>query len=142
MVAVVSGFYAPVLPFIGITVFLVILDFVSAIRLGMRMRRRGMSADPRLSSRKLSRLLGTVIRIFIAFTVASLLERLSLGQYIGSLNPVHALAGLICFRQIMSILENESCATDSQWAATARKYLADKTGRHLADRSAGGEKKP
>lgn len=129
--ALAAGFFSPLLPYIGITVLLVVLDMISAIRLSRRLKRRGLPADPRLSSHKLSHLIGTVFRIFVGFTVAGLLERYGLGQYFGYINPVSALAGLISFRQILSILENESCATDSTWAATARKYLADKTDRHL-----------
>ena len=131
-VAVAAGFFGPILPYIGITVLLVVIDMISAMRLSVRLKRRGLPADPRLSSHKLSRLIGTIFKIFVAFTVAGVLEHLKLGQYFGYLNPVSALAGLISFRQILSILENESCATDSTWAATARKYLADKTDRHIS----------
>lgn len=134
-VGVIAGFAAPILPYIGLATTLVIIDAISAYRLGRRLRRRGLPVDPRLSSLKLSRVTATVTRIFAGFMLAGVLEKLGLGQYFGYMNPVSAFAGFVCFRQVVSILENESCATDSTWAATARKYLADKTGRHVGDTS-------
>lgn len=130
-VGVLTGFYGPLLPYISITVLLVLVDFVTAFNLGRRLHRRGLPADPRLSSHKFARLLGTILRIFVAFTVAALMQQYILGSYIQYFDAVRTLAGAICFHQLMSILENESCATDATWAKKARKYLADKAPRHL-----------
>ncbi len=130
-VALLTGFYGPLLPYISICMLLVAIDFVTALNLSRRLRRRGLPADPRLSSRKFGRLVATMVRIFVAFTVAALMQQHILGAYIESFDAVRTLAGAICFHQLMSILENESCATDSTWAKRARKYLSDKTPRHL-----------
>ncbi|MBD5163093.1 MAG: hypothetical protein HDT09_00135 [Bacteroidales bacterium] len=131
MCALLVGFYGPLLPYIGICVLLVLIDFVTAFNLGRRLRRRGLPADGRLSSHKFRGVLATLVRIFVAFTVAALMQEYILGAYIEHFDAVRTLAGAICFHQLMSILENESCATDSTWARRARKYLADKAPRHL-----------
>lgn len=37
----------------------------------------------------------------------------------------------ISFQQALSVLEKESAAGGAVWAASLRKYLIDKAGRHL-----------
>lgn len=46
-------------------------------------------------------------------------------------NPVQSLTGAVFFWQLMSILENESTCSDARWARIARRYLADKSKRHI-----------
>ena len=105
---------------------------VSAWQLGRRMRRKGVaSAAGRLSSRRFGRVVGTLAKCYGALAVAALMQKYVVEGMVEGFDAVRGLTGLICFWQLMSILENESTCSDARWAKVARRYLADKAKRHF-----------
>lgn len=111
---------------------MVLVDMVSAWQLGRRMRRKGVaSAAGRLSSRRFGRVVGTLAKCYGALAVAALMQKYVVEGMVEGFDAVRGLTGLICFWQLMSILENESTCSDARWAKVARRYLADKAKRHF-----------
>ena len=122
-----AAFLAPLAPYALLCTVMVLVDMVSAWQLGRRMRRKGVaSAAGRLSSRRFGRVVGTLAKCYGALAVAALMQKYVVEGMVEGFDAVRGLTGLICFWQLMSILENESTCSDARWAKVARRYLADK----------------
>lgn len=131
---VVAGFVAPLVPYAGICTVMVLVDVYTAWQLGRRLRRKGVAAvSGRFSSRRFGRAVGTLVRCYGALVVAALLQRYVVDGMVAGFDAVRGLTGVICFWQLMSILENESTCSDARWARVARRYLADKVKRHFSN---------
>lgn len=131
VVSTVSGFYAPLLPYAGLCTAMVILDFITAVQLGRRLRRRDGAAGGeagKLSSRRFGRTVATLVKTYVALGIASATQMLLVRSE--TFDAVRFTAAAICFWQLISILENESTCSDARWARIARRYLADKARRH------------
>lgn len=71
----------------------------------------------------------TLIKVYALTVLAFLIE-----TYIFEGLPVklaNIVAGAVCFRQVWSMLENESSCNDAKWAKIAQRILVDKTERHF-----------
>ena len=127
-----AAFLAPLAPYALLCTVMVLVDMVSAWQLGRRMRRKGVaSAAGRLSSRRFGRVVGTLAKCYGALAVAAWMQKYVVEGMVEGFDAVRGLTGLICFWQLMSILENESTCSDARWAKVARRYLADKAKRHF-----------
>ncbi len=126
----VSVLYRPVVAPAVLCTVMVLLDFLTALTLGRRLRRAGRPVDSRLSSRRFGRVVGTLVRVYGALAVAAMAQRWVIDGYLG-FDAVRFTAGAICFWQLLSILENESTCSDARWAKVARRFLVDKARRHL-----------
>ena len=122
-----AAFAGPVVPYAGLCTAMVCLDCVSAVRLGLRLRSRGLGGG-RLSSRRLSRTLATLVKVYVGLAVAAWVQAVLVRSE--AFDALRFTAGAVCFWQLVSILENESTCSDARWARVARRYLADKARRH------------
>lgn len=109
---------------------LVIADCITAILMERRLRLRGCKVDSRFNSHRFGRVVSTLGRYYAGLLIAGLLQ-VSLLDGAVDFDAVRFMGGTFCFRQIMSILENESTANNSRWAARARRWLTDKTRRYM-----------
>ncbi len=132
---IASAFFAPLLPYAFVCTLFVLADCYTAWQLGRRLRRKYPNASGphagRLSSRRFGRTIATLIKIYAALILASAAEHVLFGVSEASFSCTRLTAGAICFWQLLSILENESTCSDARWAATARRFLIDKTSRHI-----------
>ncbi len=122
--------FGPALPFGAACTCMVLADVYTARRLARRLGRRRPTARQRLkfSSARFGRVVGTLLRIYAALALASVVEQVVVGEWIHLLKLV---AAVICFWQAVSILENEATANPHPWARAAGRYLADKAARHI-----------
>ncbi len=127
--AAVAAFVEPVLPAAFLCAVMVIIDLITALTLSRRLRRAG-KAQGKISSRRLGMAIVTIVKIWCGLLVAQGI-RIVMPEGLGWGDPVHSLTGAVCFWQLMSILENESTCSNARWARAARRFLADKTGRHI-----------
>lgn len=133
----VAGFLwtlvAPVMPYAGICTLFVLADTWTAWSLARRVRRKNPEkASGKPSSSKLGHTVGTLGKIYFVLLCAHLVqEYIVSGSGFEQYNVLKFAAGVICFQQLLSILENESSCTDSSWARKLRRYLVDKTRRHF-----------
>lgn len=129
--AAAAAFAAPVVPYGVLCTAMVFADFVSAVMLGRRLRRKcGRKAIVRFSSRRFRSVLVTLGKVYVFLLLAHGVDVVIVD---GNL-PVSLLrfaGAIVCFWQFWSILENESSANDAAWARIAQRILVDKTERHL-----------
>lgn len=127
----ISGALVSIAPMLALVWILIALDFVTARRLGRRLVRRHI-IDPglsRLSSRRLGRLAATMLRTFALLLLSAMAD--SAVFTLAGFTTLPYIAAFTCVTQAISILENEAAANDAPWADRLRKYLVDKTHRHL-----------
>lgn len=119
----------PALPYTLVCTLLVVADVVSARRLAHRLRRKLPSRRQQLkfTSARFGHMLLRLAHIYALLLVTALLQYVVVPE----VELLRLVSGLVCFWQIVSILENESSANDSPWARIAGKILIDKTERHL-----------
>ncbi len=131
VLGLVSGFFAPILPYAALCSAMVMLDWLSAVALGRRLKKKRQIPEAgKLSSRRFGKLIVSLIKIYTGLIVASCVQTLIIEGLPGGFDAVRFVTAVVCFWQLLSILENESTCSDARWAAIARRYLADKTRRH------------
>ena len=139
VIAAVSGgaiasFAAPVLPYGAICSAMVLADFVSARMLARRLRRKykGKPAGDKVkfSSRRFGRSIMSLAKVYALLLLSHGIDAVIIGEWT-AFSALRFSAGLVCFWQFWSILENEASANDAQWARLAQRILVDKTSRHL-----------
>ena len=124
---------APALPLAAACTAMVVGDVWSARRLARRLARQAPEARQRLkfSSAKFGRVVCTLAKIYGVLALAAVVQSALDGEWTHLLQFV---AGLICFWQGVSILENEATCNPHPWARHVLRHVADKTRRHLPDR--------
>ena len=122
--------FGPAVPLAAACTAAVIGDVWSARRLARRIGRQKPSERQKLkfSSAKFGRVVCTLSKIYAALALTALVETTLLGEWMHLLKFVGAL---ICFWQIVSILENEASCNSHPWAKVALRFLVDKTARYL-----------
>lgn len=109
---------------------LVIVDCITAWRLSVRMKRKGRSTGKFKSSAFGKTVIEMSINIPSALLIAFFIQ-----MYIFEESNIHLpqiTAGVICFWQIWSILENISSGDrNATWAKILQKVMIDKAERHL-----------
>lgn len=130
----IAAFCRPLVAPAAVCTAMVVLDFITAVKLGRRLKRAGCDADGRLSSRRFGRVVLTLVKIYGALAVAAMAQQWIICGY-GGFDAVRFLAGAVCLWQLLSILENESTCSDARWARIARKFLVDKAKRYLGGES-------
>lgn len=135
ILAPIGAFIAPTLPLIYLCTAIVITDCISAWRLGRRLARHSKAhADAsRFSSRKFGRTVAALARIYAAILLAHGVDSAIFGgaPLLHGLSATRIVAAAIVLWQALSILENEASCSDNRWAAPLRRFLIDKTKRHL-----------
>lgn len=121
----------PVVPMIGVCIFAMVADTISAWRLNRRCRvRYPQYTDGKLHSSKVYILFHDFLILFATIVLAHLIDTIVLAN-IDSLYLPNWIAAIYCCYQIISIIENESSCSDSSWAKLAQKVVANKIARHL-----------
>lgn len=124
------AFIAPMIPFIIICTLLILADCYTAWDLSRRVKKKYPGqATGKFKSQEMGRVFVTLIKVFAAIILASMVETIIFeGAQIRLANIV---AGAVCFWQVWSILENESSCNDAKWAKVLQKVMVDKTERHF-----------
>lgn len=126
---VLGGFFLPIIPYAGFCTFLVLADFASAMFLRRRLRRKGQQTLP-FSSNGLGRSVKTLALILALLVVAHCADALGL-QGLGIFSSLKSATSAIAVWQITSIAENLTSGSSASWAKFLRRFLMDKTDRHL-----------
>lgn len=111
-----------------VSTFAILLDFFSAIRLSRRVKKAGRG-NGKVTSEKGKKILSTMATIYPLIVFAYLLD-----LYVVTMVDLYLeniVAGIFCFWNFWSILENESSANDARWAKVLQKILIDKAERHF-----------
>lgn len=126
----VATFVSPVLPFAAICSVLVVTDVLTSVTMQRRMVRRKLlpPETPLLVSGKLGHTAVTLAKTYAGLLIAYGVDVV----FVTDGWCLKFVGGFVCFRQVLSILENESSATDSTWARHARRILMDKASRYKA----------
>lgn len=129
----VTAVLAPSLPYILICTLTILADCYTAWSLSKRVRKAHPDRVGRDGGKFNSHHFGTVVltmmKAWTSIIMAFLMQR-----YITDGMPVDltkVVAGVICFWQILSILENESSCNGARWAVILQRILVDKTSRHF-----------
>lgn len=136
--AVIAGiiwaYIEPTLPFILLALFAMLIDCYTAWRLNCRIKRRfpNASADGKLKSSHLSKLVSDMVIVFAAILMAHLIEQLCFPHLMPIYLPNY-VCSVFCAIQFVSVLENESSCNGKPWARIVQKIVANKISRHILD---------
>lgn len=106
----------------------VIFDCVSAIRLAKRVKKKG-GGKGKIESRK-----GLIIIDKLSVIYSLIVFGYLIDTYIATMFNLYLpniIAGIFCFWNFWSILENESSLKDARWAKIMQRILVDKAERHF-----------
>ena len=134
LAGVLWAYLSPSIPFIAICVFAVLIDCITAIRLKRRLRKRYANSEHKIDGKARSEhttKMVTDVLIVSACTVLMYNIDHVLLDNLGDLHLAQYVCAIFCVVQFVSILENESTASDKSWARLLQKFVADKTARHL-----------
>lgn len=119
-------------PLIILCAVLVIIDCITSWRLSVRLKKQGKPSVGKIRSDKLEK---AILNMTVTFPTAILIAyftQLLIFEGV-NLHLPQIIAGVICFRQFWSILENISSANpDARWAKLLQMVLIDKSERHLS----------
>lgn len=130
LTALICNAFLTIAPLAALCFVLVIIDCITSWRLACRLRAQGKSSG-KFRSDKFGR---AVIEMAIIIPTALLIAHF-VQLYIFEGSNFHLpqiTAGVICFWQIWSILENMSSGgREAVWAKALQKIMIDKAERHL-----------
>ena len=120
----------PTFPFILVCTLAVLADCYTAWALSRRVKKRFPQAnDGKFKSSYAGRVFVTLIKIYTLTILVHLIDVIVFSEV--SLHLPQIVAGMVCFWQIWSMLENESSCNDAKWAKIAQRIMVDKTERHF-----------
>ncbi len=134
VIGIVWAYIEPTMPFLFLALFAMLLDCYTAYRLNRRIKKKypKASADGKLKSSHLSKLVSDMVVVFSAIIMAHLVEKWCFPHLAPVYLPQYVCA-IFCVVQFVSILENESSCNGKPWARVAQKIVANKVSRHLLD---------
>ena len=106
----------------------VIIDCISAIKLAIRVKKTGKGTG-KPTSAKGKKILSTLLSIYTLIMLSYLID-----MYVVTMFEIYLeniVAGIFCFWNLWSILENESSANNARWAKVLQRILVDKAERHF-----------
>lgn len=134
IVGVLWAYISPSIPFIAICVFAVLIDCITAIRLKRRLQKRYADSEHQIDGKVRSEHMAKMVTDLLIVSACTVLmyniDHVLLDN-LGDLHLAQYVCAIFCVVQFVSILENESTASDKSWARLLQKFLADKTARHL-----------
>lgn len=123
----------PTLPYILICTLLIFADCYTAWQLGKRVKKahpeKVRKDSHKFASSHFGKVLMTLLKSYFLVIVAYFIQKNITDGLPIDLTKI--AAGGICFRQLWSILENESSCNGAKWAKTLQKILVDKTERYF-----------
>ena len=129
--AVISNAFFSIAPLAILCFVLVLIDCVTAWQLARRMKKRGYASTGKFRSDKFG---WAVVKMSIVIPTALLVAYFTQMLIFegANLHLIQVVAGVICFWQIWSILENvSSCNEGALWARILQRVMIDKAERHL-----------
>ena len=129
--AVISNAFFSIAPLAILCFALVIIDCTTAWQLARRMKKRGYPTTGKFRSDKFG---WAVVKMSIVIPTALLVAYFTQMLIFegANLHLIQVVAGVICFWQIWSILENvSSCNEGALWARILQRVMIDKAERHL-----------
>ena len=126
------GLLEPTIPFAGICIFAIILDCITAYRLGKRVKslNKSTTVDEAKFRSKYARRMFYTLCIIYACTVLGWLIDTKIYPFV-DLYLANFISGGFCLVQLLSVLENESSCNTARWAKVLQKVLVNKAARHL-----------
>ena len=126
------GLLEPTIPFAGICIFAIILDCITAYRLGKRVKslNKSTTVDEVKFRSKYARRMFYTLCIIYACTVLGWLIDTKIYPFV-DLYLANFISGGFCLVQLLSVLENESSCNTARWAKVLQKVLVNKAARHL-----------
>lgn len=126
------GLLEPTIPFAGICIFAIILDCITAYRLGKRVKslNKSTTVDEAKFRSKYARRMFYTLCIIYACTVLGWLIDAKMYPFV-DLYLANFISGGFCLVQLLSVLENESSCNTARWAKVLQKVLVNKAARHL-----------
>ncbi|MDR2917630.1 MAG: hypothetical protein LBV74_22795 [Tannerella sp.] len=125
------GYLKPTIPFAVICLAAVALDCFSAYQLSKRVRKKHPDAnDGKFKSKYANRVFNTIIKVYALIVLAYYVDRIIIPTENGLYLP-NIIAGMFCFVQIWSFLENESSENDAHWARVLQRIMVNKAERHF-----------
>ena len=126
----IVAYLQPTFPFVLICTLAVFFDCYTAFKLSKRVAKKYPGAnDGKFKTDYAKRIFGTILQIYSLIVLAFLIEKEIL--HFLDLHLPEIVAGIFCFNQIWSILENESSENDCRWAKVLQKIMINKAERHL-----------
>lgn len=123
----------PGMPYVLLCTGFVLLDCWSACALGRRVARwmpEKASVDAgKVKSWRLGKVVRTLTEIYAVLLLAHFAQECM--PQIVKVDLRQVVAGAVCGWQFWSYLENKASCNGARWAVLARKFLADKSSRHL-----------
>lgn len=126
------GLLEPTIPFAGICIFAIILDCITAYRLGKRVKslNKSTTVDEAKFRSKYARRMFYTLCVIYACTVLGWLIDTKIYPFV-DLYLANFISGGFCLVQLLSVLENESSCNTARWAKVLQKVLVNKAARHL-----------
>lgn len=123
---------SPTVPNVLFCTAMVCLDVITACSLARRVAAAypDKAQRPVLRSRRLGSTVRTIARAYAFLLIAACIDRIILRN-----TDDYALriaTGAIVFWQGISVLENIVSCNNNRWARVLRRFLADKTSRHIS----------
>ena len=126
----VLAVFEPIQAFVFVCGLAIIGDFYTSIKLGRRISKQHPDkASGKIQSSKIGQLMTTLLKVLFALYFAWQIDVYILADT--ALYATKVTAGIFCFSQIWSMLENESSFSNKKWARILQKIMIDKTIRHL-----------
>ena len=132
LIGALWGLLEPTIPFAGICLFAILVDCVTAYRLGKRVKAQNPKAaadEAKFRSNYARRMFYTLCIVY-ACTILGWLIDTHMFPF-ADLYLASFISGGFCLVQLLSILENESSCNDARWAKVLQKVLVNKAARHL-----------
>jgi len=131
------GIFVSIAPLVIVCFLFVLADMWSAYQLNKRIsikaKKEGIELnkdDGKFRTSRAKRIIKTMIDIASLILLSYLLDTKVLEHFNG-LFLANYTAGVFCFLQMWSILENSSSCNGSTWAKLLQKIMVDKTERHF-----------
>jgi uncharacterized membrane protein len=125
------GYIAPSFPFVLVCLLAIAIDCYSAYSLSRRVRKKHPNAnDGKFKSRYANRIFDTMLKISVLIVLAFLIDRIII-PFEGGWYLPNIVAGMFCFGQFWSVLENESSENNAKWARILQRILVNKAERHF-----------
>lgn len=122
---------APVATYAAVCTLMVVADAATAWRLGRRVAAdTGWRKAAKLQSQRIGAMFSTLARVYALLLLGRAVQAVILEPDV-HFDLVRALAAAVCLWQALSMLENEASCRGSRWARIARRWLIDKTERHM-----------
>jgi hypothetical protein len=126
----VIAYLKPTFPFVLICTLAVLYDCYTAFKLSKRVSKNYPGAsDGKFKTDYAKRIFSTILNIYALIILAYLIENEIIT--FAELHLHNIVAGIFCFVQIWSILENESSENNNRWAKVLQKFMVNKAERHF-----------